>query len=109
MRTYVNERMEKEEKKRAADQARERRALLAEQLPKRRSGRLIVSLSVCREGEADRDSPSDLFKLRLRVGDSTRSSMQRVSASRLQLLYDTSYVRDKPLRFFSSSSCTSTA
>lgn len=69
MRTYVNERMEKEEKKRAADQAKERRALLAEQLPKRRSGRLIVSLAVCREEEIDRESPADLFLLRLRVGD----------------------------------------
>lgn len=43
MRTWVNERMEKEEKKRLADEARERRQLALEAAPRRRSGRLVVS------------------------------------------------------------------
>lgn len=43
MRTWVNERMEKEEKRRLAEEAREKRALAAAEQPRRRSGRLIVS------------------------------------------------------------------
>lgn len=42
MKAYAVEQREKEEKRKASELAREKRALLA-QAPKRRSGRLIVS------------------------------------------------------------------
>lgn len=48
MKTWMNERMEKEEKKRLADEAREKRQLALEAQPRRRSGRLIVSTAVAR-------------------------------------------------------------
>lgn len=44
MRTWVTERMEREEKKRLADEARERKQLALEAQPRRRSGRLAVSI-----------------------------------------------------------------
>lgn len=43
MRTWMDERMEKEEKNRLAQEAREKRALFLAEQPVRRSGRLIVS------------------------------------------------------------------
>lgn len=46
MRTWMTERMEREEKKRLADEARERKQLALEAQPRRRSGRLAVSVSV---------------------------------------------------------------
>lgn len=59
MRAYVAEQLEKEEKRKASELARERRALLA-LAPRRRSGRLIVSAFMCAE---DVDGFSRLFKL----------------------------------------------
>lgn len=46
LRTWINESMEKEEKRRLADEAREKRALAIANAPRRRSGRLIVSFCV---------------------------------------------------------------
>lgn len=43
LRTWITESMEKEEKRRLADEAREKRALAIANAPRRRSGRLIVS------------------------------------------------------------------
>lgn len=46
LRTWITESMEKEEKRRLADEAKEKRALAIANAPRRRSGRLIVSFLV---------------------------------------------------------------
>lgn len=46
MKEWVSESMEKEEKRRLHEEAKERRALAIAEQPKRRSGRLIVSACV---------------------------------------------------------------
>ncbi|CAM9360537.1 unnamed protein product [Scytosiphon promiscuus] len=67
MKTWVNERMEKEEKKRLADEAREKRQLALEAQPRRRSGRLVraaegwavAELEGGQEGEEEEEEGED--------------------------------------------------